>query len=286
MIDLFYTNLTMNYEILRILFAVIGTSISAYFDIFNKKNIPDLVLYIFLVLSLIIVFIDFNLTLIIYSIGCALIVGIIGYLFYKAGQIGGADVFILCSLALLLPVQPKLFGNTSNINLPFIFSIISVAGFVFIIYVLFKYTPMVLKRKEKIELKRIIYSLPLICIFLIFILLSKKIDLPAIYLILIGFLICVSIYFSIFKERFMKTLIEKIPLNKIENEDVIAIEYMNKKIVEKYNIPRVVSSSDLKRLKNAKISKYPVYTKLPMFVPFILIGLLFSLYFGSLLFLF
>ncbi len=285
MSELFFPQIIMNYEIIRIIFAVIGTSIAAYFDIFNKKNIPDLLLYSFLILSLIIVIVDYNPILLLYSFGGAAIIGLIGYIFYRLGQLGGADVFILCSLALLLPIQPTLFSEKPLIPLPFIFSIILVSGLTFMIYVLIKYTPLVLKRKEKIDKKRILYSLGLVIIFLVFLYLYTKIPvISEYYLILMGFLIFVSIYFSIFKERLMGSLIEKLPLSKIEAEDVIAIEYMKKEIVKKYNIPRVVSEKDLKRLKKFKINKYPVYTKLPMFVPFILLGLLISIYFGDMLY--
>ncbi len=285
MIDLFYQEISMNYELLRILIAILGTSIAAYFDIFNKKNIPDMLLYSFLFIAIIITFLDFNPILLTYAFGGALIIGITGYILYQMGQLGGADVFILCSLSLLLPVQPEMLGKNGVMNLPFIFSILSIAGIFFIFYVLIKFTPIVLKRKEKVDKKRIIYSIPLILIFLIFIFLFIEQIISIYYLILIAFLVCVSIYFSIFKERFMRSLIEEIPLSKIENEDVIAIEYMDEKLVKKYNIPKVISEKDLKRLKNIKISKYPVYTKLPMFVPFILIGLLVALYFGDIFYL-
>jgi Flp pilus assembly protein protease CpaA len=275
----------MNYELIRILIAIIFTSITAYFDIFNKKNIPNTLLYIFLIISLFITFVDFNIQLIFYSLICAVIIGILGYLLYKAGQLGGADVFILCSLSLLLPIQPTLFTNKPLMSLPFIFSIITISGLTFMIYILIKYTPIILKRKEKIEKKHILYSFLLVFIFLIILYLSIKTNIISkAYTLLIGFLIFVSIYFSIFKNRLLNCLIEKIPLNKIEVEDVIAIEQMDKKLVEKYKIPKVITEKDLKRLKLSNIKLYPVYTKLPMFIPFILIGLLISIYFGDILY--
>ncbi|MFA5381625.1 MAG: prepilin peptidase [Candidatus Micrarchaeia archaeon] len=285
MITTFFPQITMNYELIRILIAIIFTSITAYFDIFNKKNIPNTLLYIFLIISLFITFVDFNIQLIFYSLICAVIIGILGYLLYKAGQLGGADVFILCSLSLLLPIQPTLFTNKPLMSLPFIFSIITISGLTFMIYILIKYTPIILKRKEKIEKKHILYSFLLVFIFLIILYLSIKTNIISkAYTLLIGFLIFVSIYFSIFKNRLLNCLIEKIPLNKIEVEDVIAIEQMDKKLVEKYKIPKVITEKDLKRLKLSNIKLYPVYTKLPMFIPFILIGLLISIYFGDILY--
>lgn len=275
----------MNYELIRMIIAILFTSMAASYDIFNKKNIPDLLLYSFLGCAILISIIDFNFHLLIYSLIIAGVIGTVGYLLYKAGQLGGADVFILCSLSLLLPIQPRLNNSNTILNLPFIFSILFVAGLFFIIYVLIKFTPIILKRKEKLEIKKIIYTLPVLFAFIFFLVMAPSIKIPNIFIILIGFFVFVSIYFSIFKDRFMKALIEELPLDKIECEDVIAIEYMDEKLVKKYSIPRVISEEDLKNLKGINIKKYPVYSKLPMFVPFILIGLLISLYFGDILYL-
>lgn len=268
--------------------AVLGTSIATYFDIFNNRNIPDLMLYSFFLVSVVIAIIDFNLILICYSFGVAAVIGLFGYFLYKAGQLGAADVFVLCSLVLLLPIQPVLFAEKPFVSLPFIFSIIIVSGLAFILYILIKFTPIILKQKKKLEIPKIryLYIIMLGVLLIIFLIIASTIPILSIhYLILLGFLIFSAIYFMLFKERLIESLIENIPLRKIEPEDIIALEHINKNTVKKYKIPRVVSKKDLQYLKKAKIKKYPVFTKMPMFMPFILIGLLVSIIFGDVIYL-
>ena len=268
--------------------AVLGTSIATYFDIFNNRNIPDLMLYSFFLVSVVIAIIDFNLILICYSFGVAAVIGLFGYFLYKAGQLGAADVFVLCSLVLLLPIQPVLFAEKPSVSLPFIFSIIIVSGLTFILYILIKFTPIILKQKKKLEIPKIryLYIIMLGVLLIIFLIIASTIPILSIhYLILLGFLIFSAIYFMLFKERLIESLIENIPLRKIEPEDIIALEYINKNTIKKYKIPRVVSKKDLQYLKKAKIKKYPVFTKMPMFMPFILIGLLVSIIFGDVIYL-
>ncbi|MCX6777656.1 MAG: hypothetical protein NT157_02115, partial [Candidatus Micrarchaeota archaeon] len=78
-------------------------------------------------------------------------------------------------------------------------------------------------------------------------------------------------------------IIEKLPLSRIEEEDVLAIEKMNPKLVAKYKLKKLLTARELARMKKAKIplKKYPVYANMPVFLPYILASLLLTLLFGD-----
>jgi hypothetical protein len=65
---------------------------------------------------------------------------------------------------------------------------------------------------------------------------------------------------------------------------VLALEIMNKDMIERYKIRRVMTQAELDRLKVTKVTELWVYTKLPPFLPFILAGMFLSVLFtGSLI---
>ena len=64
-------------------------------------------------------------------------------------------------------------------------------------------------------------------------------------------------------------------------EDVLALEIMNKDMRERFKIPRLVTKAEIERLKKTKVPEVWVYTKLPPFLPFILVGMLMSLLFAK-----
>jgi prepilin signal peptidase PulO-like enzyme (type II secretory pathway) len=62
---------------------------------------------------------------------------------------------------------------------------------------------------------------------------------------------------------------------------VVAIELMNKDMVERYKIPRLMTKDEIARLKKSRVGEVMVYTKLPPFIPFIMLGMVLSLLFAK-----
>ena len=90
----------------RIVVLIIVALIYAYFDVFNKRNIPDTFAYTCLIVAALFT-LAYPQTTIIYSIVTAAIVAVIFYIFYRMGQVGAGDGFELVTLSLLLPIQPS-----------------------------------------------------------------------------------------------------------------------------------------------------------------------------------
>jgi len=271
----------MEHEILRIIVSLLGTSAAAYYDIFNRKNIPDLLLYSFLSISLIFAIIDGTTRLA--ALGMGLIIGLLGYLFYRVGQIGMGDVIVFVSLSLLLPYPPS-YLNTYRI--PFILIVFFYTTLLFIIYVLVRFTPIVIRERKKYKPKpwQVAYSVLMIASYVLFLYVSSNLPIPNILIkIVMGLLVAASVFFTLFRDVINRSMVEELPIDKIDDDEVIAIEYIDPEKVRKYSIPRVFRKEHAKRL-NKHLKRLPVYTGLPMFLPFILVGLILSLLLGMRMF--
>ncbi len=278
----------MDYELLRIAIAVLGCLALSYFDIFNKKNVPDRLLQAFLGISIILALISFQQDSLLISFGIPAIFGLGGYLAYKAGHIGGADVYAITSLALLLPSQPLLLQireSSPLLGLPFIFPILYYSILLFCIYVMLwnagKICGALREGSLKPEPQRLLQAFPLGAAYVAFVFISPG-SISQYYLLSISIIFLSGIFFILFGSFLKHSAVSNVPAKKISEEDVLALEFMDSKLVAKYSLPKVVSQAELSRLKKLPIKKFAVYTGMPMFLPFLLLGLVIALYFGNL----
>ena len=274
--DIIFGSITLPGEIFRVLIALIGTGVATYYDVYNNKNIPDNVLYAFLGIAFLVNLVFYDETLFLFSLGLALFFSAIGYLFYRVGQLGAADVFVLASVMLLLPIHPSFVGMTFNI--PFIFSVIVFSGVLFALYVLFYFGYKLYRSEAK---PNWIFALMVIPYLLFAYIYVNSFLFSPVYFAFITILLASTIFFLMFKKSLNMVLSEPMPVSKVEPEDVFALEVMNKDLVERYKIPRVATREELERLKKTKIEEVYVYTKLPPFIPFLLAGMIFSLLFAN-----
>ncbi|MFH1785488.1 MAG: prepilin peptidase [Candidatus Micrarchaeota archaeon] len=279
--DVIFSQLTMPGELVRLVIAFLGVLVATYYDLFNKKNIPDLFLYSFLLIAFLINLLFYEETLFIFSLAIAVVVSGIGYIFYRVGQLGGADVFILAGIMLLLPIHPSFSEMTFNI--PFVFSIIIFSGVVFALYMMVYFGFKLLNTEAKPNL---LYLLMLVPYGLFAYVYLGSFLFSPLYFAFITISMFAITLFMMFKESVNKLLAEELPLSQLEPEDVLALELMNKDLVEKHKLTRLVTENEIARLKKAKLTEVWVYTKLPPFVPFILVGMVMSLFFAKHLLLF
>jgi len=265
-------------ETIRILIAFVGLVVATYFDLFNRKNIPENFLYAFLGISFLANLYFYNQELSLFAIITAILVSLFGYLFYRAGQLGGADVFILASLSLLLPVHPSF--SKLPFNFPFIFSLLIFSGVLFALYTILYFGIKLTKIKSKPNIPFLALLIPY---FLFLYFYSTLPFFSPAYLAIVSVVLFSTIFFLIYKNNINKLLSEKIPLRKAEEEDVLALEFMPKNLVKKYNLRRILTLKEIKRLKSLKLKEVYVFTNLPPFLPFLLVGFLFSLFFAGLL---
>jgi Flp pilus assembly protein protease CpaA len=275
--DFLFGNLTMDGEIARIVLALLGTAIGAYFDVYNKRNVPNNFLFAFLASAILINFIFFNVDLIIYSFFVVGALAIVGYVFYVMGYMGGADIFIIASLALLLPIPPSFSEIT--INYPFILFIL-IFSFIVSAFYLFVYFSIKLMNNKNAKPDSRYFILLVPYALIVYMVINMPFFSPLFFFVLSATLL-LSIFFMAYRQAINRMMAQKIALEKVEEGDVLALDFMDKDLVWRYKLQRLVTEDELKRLKALKIKELVVYTKLPPFLPFIFIGLLLALVFSK-----
>ncbi|MBI4399657.1 prepilin peptidase, partial [Candidatus Micrarchaeota archaeon] len=181
------------FEALRVAIAVLGTVIATYYDLFNNRNVPNMLTYSLVGLGLL-----FNVLEGIssaYIILTAIVIFVLGYLLYINGQIGGADILLFAAIALLIPRQPTFFVSSSGLlEFPFIISLLITSGILFATYMLFYYSPKIvlaIKNHEvKIQNTNLILGALLTFLFIITInLLNQVVSLSPLYIGIISLIV-------------------------------------------------------------------------------------------------
>ena len=275
--DILFGTFAMPGENIRLLIAFVGMVVATYYDLFNNRNVPNGMLYAFLAIAFITNLVFYQPDLFWFSIGMALFFSAIGYVFYRVGQLGGADVFVIASIMLLLPIHPSFVGMP--FNMPFIFSVFIVSGVLFALYVMV-YFGWRLTKEPDVKPK-LLYGLIFVPYLLFAWAYVNSFIFSPVYFAFISVLLFATIFFLMFKESLNALLAEELPLAQVQPEDVLAMEIMNKDLIERYKIPRVMTQAELDRLKMTKVTDLWVYTKLPPFLPFILVGMVLALLFAK-----
>jgi hypothetical protein len=273
--EILFGQVVMPGELFRIIIAFLGTLIGTYYDIFNKKNIPDGFLYAFLGVALLANIIFYDPALFWFSIAMTVFISAIGYVIYRVGQLGGADIFVIASIMLLLPIHPS--SVNMPFNLPFIFSVFIFSGVSFALYSLIYFGWKLTQVEAKADLLYILVLVPYALFSYIFI---NSFLFSPVFFAFITVAIFASVFFMTFKKSLNQILAEELPVSQLEPEDVLALEVMNKDLLERYKIPRLMTKDGIERLKKSKVSEVWVYTKLPPFLPFILIGMVLAMLFA------
>ena len=277
--DVLFGTITMPGEIFRLIIAFLGVAVATYYDIFNQRNVPNNLLYGFLAVAFIVNLIFYQEDLFFFSIALALFLSGISYIFYRFGQLGGADLFIIASIILLLPIHPAFLNLT--FNLPFIFSVIVFSGVAFAVYIVIYYG---LRLRDAGASPKLMYALLLIPYLLFAYVYINSIIFSPVYFVFVTILLLATIFFLMYREDINLLLAERMSPSELTEEDVIALEMMDEKIVKKYALQRLATKGEIERMKTLKIRELWVYSKLPPFLPFLLLGMILSLLFaGSLL---
>ncbi len=285
----------MNFELLRIAIALLGTSIAAYQD-WKTSYIDDKILYTMIATGLLLNIATFDTNFIAFSIGGALLIAIAGYFTYKQGQFGGGDVLLFAALQLLLPLAP--LETTSAINITTLLnnSIFTTAASLFPFFVSIFATASLLALiasscgyAYQLHLKKIqwrpdkIVTFAIIALTVTFLVWFNSVRQLTIGQTSLFILMAASAVFSTaMKKQVMKEIIvKKIKISEVEDEDILATEEMDKKIIEKYGVERVLTRENVEKLKKVQretgMNLFPVYKNLPRFGPYVLAGLILNL---------
>ncbi|MCX8174646.1 MAG: hypothetical protein N3E51_00360 [Candidatus Micrarchaeota archaeon] len=273
----------------RLLVAVAFTAAAAYYDVFNRKWVPNAVAYGSLVAAVLLNIVFFSQEAFIFAVGWGALIFAATYLLYKSGQLGGADVYIISSLAMAVPVlQKPALAPPQQVPYPFILSVLLATGIIFIAHMLLRFVPFISKKISRGEVRfcwsRLATPAVLLAAFSVFIyaLARLPIALPYSYLLVLAFLFFALLFFSFFKEEIKESMIETVPVGKLQEEDVLALDRMKPGIVRKLSLSPVLSQSSIKKLRKSRLKAVPVYTGMPFFLPYLLFGLIFTALFGDL----
>lgn len=260
----------ITYE-LRFALALIWTALAAYFDIFNNKTVPSWVTYSLLVVAALINITAFNIMAAAIAFLPAIAILIIGYFAYRIGQVGGADVLLFAGLALMLPFR-------SALGYPIIVSIalwaISLALIGIAIGAIGK------ANIRKIKPSELLLGILFFAAYAAFIYISSPL-LSEFGFVFFAALALSSFFLVSFRTELSKSMIKMVGIRQIDDEDVLAVELMDEKLVKKFSLRKLITKKELEKLKKTGLKKFPVYKGMPAFVPYILLGLLLFLIAGD-----
>jgi len=270
-------------EVIRVLVLLAFATLYAYFDIFNKRSIPNSFVYLSIIVGIIFTFF-YPLKTLELSLLIAAFVVAASYILYKAGFLGLGDGLELAFVSLMLPIQPTPLVNIPQLGLPFVLSVFISSGIVAIIvlpiYYMLNGKPEV--RKESVMKAFVVFISYLLLLMLIYLLLGHIALIPIVFIIIIAFF---SALIFLFEASMNERMITWVYPSRLGEDDIIAINLMSKKDImffkSKYpGFGRLADRKAIIALKNIK-KKIPVYTNAIPFSAFILAGIILSLLIGD-----
>ncbi|NYZ78194.1 prepilin peptidase [Candidatus Micrarchaeota archaeon] len=218
----------------------------------------------------------------------ALVIGIIGYFAYRAGQFGGGDVLLILGIHLLLPQQTQaLFASAVQAFAPAyppVVSILATASLTAVIvsgvWYAFRLHQEKGFGKNKTLAFAVVSAVAVAAIAFSPLSLALK--------VFFALLLLPAFFYVLFKREVMDcVVVKKLRLRDVEDEDVLYLEGLPQSLVKRFNIQRVLTRGEVKKLrfveKKTGRRVWPVCKELPRFAPFLLLGLLFVLFFGDFL---
>ena len=276
------------YQIFPIAILLVISAVYAAFDVFNKRNVPNLFVYVSVLIG-IIVTLAYGAKTIEYSAIIAAIVAVFGYALYKKGFLGGGDFLEFVAVSLIVPMQPApLLVSTFYQQIPFILSVLFAAGYSVSIYIPLYY---LLKRgggRMHLDRKHMFSAVLLLCSYALLILamfLLFYIRLTGI--IILGTLGIASFFIILFENRIYEGMVSMAYPSTLEPGDMIATNLMPKAEIRYFNkrsaeFGRLVTKKMLHDLGRVR-KKLPVYRNSVPFALFIFIGIIISLLLGNLM---
>ncbi|MGB9732701.1 MAG: prepilin peptidase [Candidatus Micrarchaeia archaeon] len=269
-------------EIARIAILLTFTALYAYFDVFNRRSIPDKIVYISLAIGIASTLL-YPLHIMELSFLIAAFVGAAGYLLYKIGLLGLGDGLELTFISLVLPIQPTPLIGVQQFGLPFVLSVFVSSGIVTIILVPIYY----LKGKPlKIDKNSLLKALLVLSSYLILLLLiCSMFEVRLVPTLLIILIAIFSSLIFLFEKSINESMIEWVYPSKLDEDDIIATNLMSRKELQVFrssfkDFGRLASSEEIKAIKHIK-KKIPVYKKAIPFSLFIFFGTILSLAIGN-----
>jgi Flp pilus assembly protein protease CpaA len=267
------------------------------FDVFNRREVPNLFVYPTLAFAFAVILLSGNQHLIIQSYLVAFAILGLGYFIYKIGQLGLGDVFELAALSLLLaPISiPLISSGAPGLALPSVISLFLDTGIAAIVVVPLFYVAVVVRKMGRsftrtIRRQDVFKALVVVAAYLLFGALLYRISYARILLfVLIFFVVLGSALLLVFQRAITESMVDHVGVSGFTEDDIIAFNLMSakqirsaKRRVESFD--RLVTKQMMAEMKKKKVKDtFPVYKRaIPFAVP-IFFGALITIIAGNLL---
>ncbi len=279
---LLFSSMAMPGETVRIALALLGTALAVYFDVFNNRNVPNNLLYGFLAAAVLANVVFFDADIVLYSAALTAILFAFGFLLYRTGQLGGADLFVVCSITLLLPIHPSFLDTP--FNYPLIFSTLLYSGVAFAVFSVFYFARLIVSSSGKPKANPVYLLLLLPYFFFAYIFINASFFSP-VYFFIASVLLLSTVFFLVYRKSINEAMMEKVKVSSLEGEEDVLVNEKMKRIMEDRGIGPVLGKKEVSKLREAGVKEVWIYSRLPPFLPFLLIGLLGAIFLGDWIFL-
>ncbi len=275
-------------DLIRILLLLAITLAYALFDIFNKRNVPDLFAYVSVAVGLAIT-LTYSHSTILFSLMIAAVIAAISYFLYRAGQLGAGDGFEFVAISLIMPLQGSAaIVSASQFSMPFILSAFVATGVIAVWVAPIYYLSIRKKSRLAVSgndiLKGASVFLSYMILLLLFVYLFGFRYMSALIILIIG---VPSAFIAIYARRINERMVEPVYPNKLEPGDMIAINLMSDADIKFFSrrsehFGRLVTKRLINDIKRAK-KTLPVYRRALPLAAIIFFGVVASLLFGDIL---
>jgi Flp pilus assembly protein protease CpaA len=281
----------MEFAVLRFAICFIGCAGATYYDLFNRRNVPSWLTYSLVALGALFTLASLNINAIASNGLVALVIFVFGYILYRTGQIGGADVLVFVSIALLLPEAPQsvFLQAQSQLGLPFVVSVFVLSGMLAVFGIFLQYMPATIydtARGEKVSIRpsQVLLAAATLVFYAAFLYYLNGIaELPQTQIVVFAAVVVCATSLFAFKDYISdKYMIRMVGIDEIDEEDILAVEKMDPRLVSRYKLDRLLTLKEIEKLKKiGRGKKFPVYKEMPVFMPYVLIALTVALLFGN-----
>ena len=272
----------MNFELLRVGIALAGVGFAAWQDQ-KTSYIDDRVLYAMIIAGALLDLATLDANFIYPTfLGFAFIM-LLGYAAFRAGWFGAGDAYLLAGIHLLLPLPVAL----TQFAVPSYLLVLPPVATIFVTASLFATVgsaafyarrlwgehASVFKKPKAAFYFVVAFGLPVALL---------PLGLGALQWFAFSLFAESSLFFLVFKNEVSeKLIVKKVPLAKVEDEDLIATDKMPAALVKRLKIGKVATKEVMARLRRARVSSIWVHKSLPRFGPYIQAALLAALLTGD-----
>ncbi len=281
---------------IRIAAVVVVSLVYMIFDVFNNRNVPNVLAYGILAFSFIMTFLYYPTpTTLIESAAAGALILAAGYVLYRIGHVGAADITEMASISMLLFIQPApYFANVVQYNLPFIVSVFIATGVFALLMIPLYYLPRAIMKPGSKLMQQITRgvmlkgALTLVAYALFIIFFYSVFPTANIIGILILVFVALSSFITIlFEKGITGSMVKYIGVNSFEEGDIVATNLMSDEQIRiaksrVHSFDRLLTKQLINEMKKNNISDtFPVYRNaMPLALP-IFLGTVASLLIGN-----